>query len=104
MKIGVAVVTLIVLVLCSVGMAFMSMVLANGFMSNTDKMAWSYLACNGASVLFLSLFSGWLTQMLNQRLNLNPWLGGIAAIGVSMILFGFLMFVAFFVIVTIFGS
>jgi uncharacterized protein (DUF486 family) len=104
MKIGVALATLVVLLLCSVGMAFMSMVLANGFMHNTDLMAWSYLACNGASVLFLSVFSGWLTAFLQQKLKLNPWLGGIFTLGSAMILFGVLMFVAFFAIVTVFGS
>ena len=100
----VAILTLFVLILCSVGMGFMSMVLANGFMSNTDKMAWSYLICNTVSVLSLSVFSGWLTLALNQRLQLNPWLGGIASVGVSMIMFGILMFIAFFLIVSIFGS
>lgn len=104
MKIGVALVTLVVLIFCSLGTAFMSMVLANGFMSNTDIMAWSYLACNGISVLFLSVFSGWLTAFFQQKLKLNPWLGGTFSLGVSIILFGLLMFVAFFAIVTIFGS
>lgn len=104
MKISVAIVTLIVLLLCSVGTAFMSMVLANGFMSNTDKMAWSYLACNGLSVLVLSVLSGWLAHVFNQRLNLNIWFAGIGSVGASAIAFGLLMFIAFFAIVTIFGS
>jgi len=104
MKIWVAVATLLVLILCSVGMAFMSMVLANGFMKNTDQMAISYIVCNGISVLMLSVFSGWLAHVLNKRLNLNTWLGGLATVGTSMVLFGVLMFIAFFSIVTIFGS
>jgi uncharacterized protein (DUF486 family) len=104
MKIWVAVATLLVLILCSVGMAFMSMVLANGFMSNTDQMAISYVVCNGLSVLALSVFSGWLAYVLNKRLNLNTWLGGLATVTASMMLFGISMFVAFFLIVSIFGS
>lgn len=104
MKIWVAVATLLVLILCSVGTAFMSMVLANGFMKNTDQMAISYVVCNGLSVLALSAFSGWLAYMLNKHLNLNTWLGGVASAGISMILFGVLMFIAFFGIVSIFGS
>jgi hypothetical protein len=104
MKIRVAVATLLVLILCSVGMAFMSMVIANGFMKNVDEMAISYVVCNGLSVLALSVFSGWLAYVLNKRLNLNTWFGGVASAGISMLLFGVLMFVAFFGIVTIFGS
>jgi len=104
MKIGIAVTTLVVLVLCSLGMGFMSMVLANGFMSNTNQMAISYLVCNGLSILALSGLSGWLAQVLNQRLNLNLWLGCLASIGVSAITFGILMFMAFFLIVSLFGS
>ncbi len=104
MKIGIAVTTLVVLVLCSLGMGFMSMVLANGFMSNTNQMAIAYLVSNGLSILALSGLSGWLAQVLNQRLNLNLWLGCLASIGVSAITFGILMFMAFFLIVSLFGS
>jgi len=104
MKIGVALVTGVVLALCSVGTGLLAMVLANGFMSNTDPMAWSYLACNAVSILFLSVFNGWLTHFLQHKFKLNPWLGGLFSIAVAMILFGILIFAAFFAIVTIFGS
>ncbi len=106
MKTGliVALMTLLVLLLCSFGMGSMSMVLANGFMSHTDEMAWSYLACNGVSVLALTALSAGLTQFLQRRFQLNPWLGGLFSLGLAMLLFGCAMFLAFFAIVTIFGS
>ena len=107
MKIAVVVVvivTLVVLVLCSVGTGFMAMVTADGFMKNTDAMAISYLVCNGVSLLALVALSGWLVFLLNKRLNLNVWIGGLAAVSGSMILFGILMFIAVFGILIIFGS
>jgi hypothetical protein len=104
MKIWVALATLLALILCSLAMAFMSMVTANGFMKNTDQMAISYLVCNGLSVLALSVFSGWLAYLLNKRLNLNTWISGLATVAASMLLFGVSMFAALFLIVTIFGS
>jgi hypothetical protein len=100
----VCVVTLIVLALCTVGMGMMSMVMANGFMKNTDEMAISYAVCNGVSLLVLVVYSGWLTYALNKHLNLNVWLGGAVSIGSAMLLFGVFMFIAFFIIVSIFGS
>jgi hypothetical protein len=107
MKIAIGVVagvTLIVLVLCSIGMGFMSMVIADGFMKNTNQMAISYAICNGVSVLGLVILNGWLVFALNKYLNLNVWLGGLASICISMALFGIVMFMAVFVILIIFGS
>lgn len=95
----VSLVTLIILMPLAVAEAFMAMIMANGYMGNTDPMVFSYLACQGLSLLAFSLLSGLLAKLLKTRFALPLWLGGgVAVILTSLLQLGVSVLAFFFAI------
>jgi hypothetical protein len=99
----IGIVTLVILLACSVGTGFMAMILANGFMGNTDPMAFAYLTCNGLSVLALSVIGALLANFLMKTQNFHIALAGAISVGLAIFVFPILMFFAFFIAVTFFS-
>ena len=99
----VSLVTLVVFIPLMVAEAFLAMVLANGYMGNTDPMAISYLICQAGGVLLLSLLSGLLAKILTERFSMPLWASGIAMVIFSAIIQLGVSVMAFFTAITFFA-
>jgi len=99
----ISLVTFIIFIPLAVVEAFMAMIMANGYMGNTDPMVFSYLACQGSSLLALSLLSGLLSKWLKAHYALPLWVGGMAAIFLATVLQLGVSILAFFFAITFFA-
>jgi len=99
----VSLVTFFVFIPLFLAETFVAIVAANGFMGNTDPLAYSYLACQGGGLLFLSLLSGLLAKALKKTFSLPLWLGGMVTIILAVIAQVAFSFAAFLAAVTFFA-
>lgn len=82
---------------------FIAMIVANGYMGNTDPMVTVYLLCMGSGLLAVSLLAGLIARVLAERFSLSLWLAGFISLALATLIQPGLCLVAFFIAITFFA-
>ena len=99
-----AVLTIVILILFAVLSIFMQMIALNGASERQGATAMGIsLVCQGVGLILVSLFVGWLTNLVITKFNWNKALAVILAVIAGVLFGGVISFVSFIISIPLAG-